>query len=107
VARYDDAFAGTKKIAGKEAWTLLDSLGKELNTKPYDHIYQYNGTVFPVMSKNFWGAINKNGKEVIACVYDSILQQLNNLIVVKFKGQYGIINDMNNGSPLLEIPRSR
>src|SRR6185295_935471 len=59
----------------------------------YDHIYPYNGSVFPVMAKNFWGAIDKNGKEVIACVYDSVLQQVNNLIVVKFKGQYGIIND--------------
>ena len=98
-AKYDllyrdhDFFIATRKSGGKETWTLLDSLGKELNAKPYDHIYSYNGSVFPVMTRNFWGAIDASGKEVIACVYDSILQQLDNKIVVKFKGQYGIIND--------------
>lgn len=93
LSRDHDFFSGRRKIAGKQVWTLLDSLGKELNTKPYDRIYPYNGSVFPVISKNFWGAIDKIGKEVIACVYDSILQQVNNLVVVKFRGQYGIIND--------------
>ncbi|HMG88658.1 MAG TPA: WG repeat-containing protein [Chryseolinea sp.] len=98
-AKYDqlyrdhDFFVGNRKSAGKEIWTLLDSAGKELSTKPYDRIFPYNGSVFPVMNRNFWGAINATGKEVIACAYDSILQQLDDKIVVKFKGQYGIIND--------------
>ena len=98
-AKYDmlyrdhEFFIGVKKIGGKEIWTLIDSLGKELNAKPYDHIYSYNGDIFPVMARNFWGAIDQTGNEVIACAYDSILQQLDGKIVVKFKGQYGIIND--------------
>ena len=90
--RDHDFFIGVR-MNGRETWILLDSLGKELNTKPYDHIYSYNGDVFHVMARNFWGAIDANGKEVIACAYDSILQQLNDKIVVKFRGQYGIIND--------------
>ena len=98
-AKYDDLycdhdfFVGIRKAAGKENWTLLDSAGKEISIKPYDRIYPYNGSVFPVMTRNFWGAINASGKEVIACAYDSILQHHDNKIVVKFKGQYGIIND--------------
>jgi hypothetical protein len=98
-AKYDelyrdhDFFVGNRKNGGKATWTLLDSAGKEISTKPYDRIFPYNGSVFPVMTRNFWGAINASGKEVIACAYDSILQQLDNKIVVKFKGQYGIIND--------------
>jgi hypothetical protein len=97
-AKYDelyrdrDFFVAGRKNGGKATWTLLDSAGKEL-TKPYDRIFPYNGSVFPVVTRNFWGAVNTSGMEVIACAYDSILQQLNNKIVVKFKGQYGIIND--------------
>jgi hypothetical protein len=97
-AKYDelyrdrDFFVAGRKNGGKATWTLLDSAGKEL-TKPYDCIFPYNGSVFPVVTRNFWGAVNTSGMEVIACAYDSILQQLNNKIVVKFKGQYGIIND--------------
>ena len=97
-AKYDilyrdhDFYLATRRN-GKEIWILLDSLGKELNTKPYDHIYSYNGNIFPVMARNFWGGIDAKGQEIIACAYDSILQQLNDKIVVKFKGQYGIIND--------------
>lgn len=85
-------FISNQKQAGKNNWVVLDSLGKVLNTKPYDRIHPFNGKVFPVVKGNFWGAINISGKEIIACSYDSILQQLDENLVVKFRGQYGIIN---------------
>lgn len=85
-------FISNQKQAGKDNWVVLDSLGKALNTKPYDRIHPFNGKVFPVVKGNFWGAINSSGKEIIACSYDSILQQLDENLVVKFRGQYGIIN---------------
>lgn len=82
----------SQKIAGKEMWTALDSLGNVLSTKSYDRIHPFNGKIFPVVNRGVWGAMNASGREIIACSYDSILQQLNDNIVVKFRGQYGIIN---------------
>lgn len=78
--------------AGKNNWIVLDSTGKALHTKSYDEILPYNGSFFPVISRNFWGAINSNGNQIISCTYDSILQTYGEKIVVKFHGQYGVIN---------------
>ena len=82
--------------AGRENWVLLDSVGRALHTKTYDRILSYNGSFFPVVSRNFWGAINPDGKQIISCTYDSILQQRDGKIVVKFHGQYGIIDNREN-----------
>ena len=78
--------------AGRDNWIVLSSDGKRLHTKSYDKILPFNGSIFPVISRNFWGAINKNGEQILSCTYDSILQQRDEKIVVKFHGQYGIIN---------------
>jgi hypothetical protein len=81
-----------QKLAGKDGWILLDSTGKSLHSKMYDAILPFNGSFFPVISRNFWGAINREGQQILSCTYDSILQQRADKIVVKFHGQYGIIN---------------
>lgn len=85
-------FISNQKQGGKNNWILLDSLGKALHSKPYDHMDPFTGKLFPVVSRNFWGALDERGRETVACVYDSILQQQDDRIVVKFRGQYGIIN---------------
>jgi hypothetical protein len=85
-------FISNIKQGGKNNWIVLDSVGKPLHAKSYDHILPFNGQFFPVINKNFWGAIDTSGKEILSCTYDSILQQDQNNIVVKFHGQYGIIN---------------
>lgn len=85
-------FISNLRSAGKDNWVVLDSLGKALSLKSYDHIHPFNGQTFPVVIRNFWGAINSSGKEIISCTYDSILQQLDQNIVVKFRGQFGIVN---------------
>jgi hypothetical protein len=89
----DQKFVITNQIqAGKNSWTALDSTGRTLNTKPYDHIQPFTGKIFPVINRNFWGAMDASGREVIACAYDSIIQSYKNYVVIKFKNQYGIIN---------------
>jgi hypothetical protein len=85
-------YQSTVSQGGKNDWIVLDSAGKALHTKSYDDILPFNGSFFPVISRNFWGAINRNGKQIISCTYDSILQQRDGKIAVKFHGQYGIIN---------------
>ncbi|WP_333819049.1 WG repeat-containing protein [Ohtaekwangia sp.] len=77
---------------GKNAWQLLDSLGTQLTTKPYEYLKPFGDTYLVANNRGFAGAINNKGKEVIACVYDSVLQIDDGLIVVKFRKQYGIIN---------------
>jgi hypothetical protein len=97
-AKYDNLYADHSyfvsniRRSGKNSWVVLDSLGSAMHTKTYDHIFPFNGKIFPVMTRNFWGAIDGTGKEIIACAYDSIVQQLEDKIVVKFRGQYGIVN---------------
>lgn len=76
----------------KDRWIVLDSAGRALTTKGYDHLAAFNGTFFPAQHRGYWGVVNGQGKEIVACVHDSIGQQLNELIVVKFKGKYGVIN---------------
>jgi len=85
-------FVANQRLQGKDNWLVMDSLGRKLNTKPYEGIQPFNGHIFPVLNRKSWGAISLAGKEIIACAYDSLIQQLNENIVVKFHGQYGIIN---------------
>lgn len=81
-----------EKTQGRIHWWLLDSLGRKLTSKTYDHIGSFNGKFFPVLERKSWGAVDINGKEIIACAHDSIIESKDDLIVVKFKGGYGIIN---------------
>lgn len=78
--------------AGRDNWTVLDSVGKPLDLKTHDKILPYNGSFFPVINRNFWGAITADGHQLFASTYDSILQQRDEKIVVKFHDQYGIID---------------
>lgn len=77
-------------------WALLDTLGNQKTTKPYEHIERFNGVYFAVKSRGFFGSINQNGREIVPCVYDSILQYHQGRLVVKFRGLYGIIDLAEN-----------
>lgn len=85
-------FISNQRQAGKDNWIVLDSLGRAIHAKTYDHIYPFTGKIFPVSNRNYWGAMDAAGKELIACAYDSIIQQFDDYVVVKFKGQYGVVN---------------
>ncbi|MEO8474524.1 MAG: WG repeat-containing protein [Chryseolinea sp.] len=92
VYRDQQYFISNQRQAGKDNWIVLDSLGRSLHAKTYEHIYPFTGKIFPVSNRNYWGAIDASGKELIACAYDSIIQQLDEYVVVKFKGQYGVVS---------------
>ncbi|MEP6735808.1 MAG: WG repeat-containing protein [Chryseolinea sp.] len=92
VYRDQQYFISNQRQGGKDNWIVLDSLGRSLHAKTYEHIYPFTGKIFPVSNRNYWGAIDASGKELIACAYDSIIQQLDEYVVVKFKGQYGVVS---------------
>jgi hypothetical protein len=88
----DVYFIGHLKQNGKEHFVVLDSIGKPIHAKAYDHILPFNGKFFPVINRKYWGAMDGSGKEIVSCTYDSVLQQHHENMVVKFHGEYGIIN---------------
>ncbi len=90
--RDGDFLIAQNKVDGKNSWIVLDSLGVQLSNKAYESIGYFNGSFFPVVSRNFFGGINSLGTEIIACAYDSLLQVYEGNVVVKFRNQYGIIS---------------
>lgn len=94
--RDDRFYLSNIKQAGKDNWIVLDSTGKPLHSKSYDHILPFNGEFFPVINRNFWGALSTTGKQILSCTYDSVMQAYNENIVVKFHSQYGILNNVEH-----------
>lgn len=83
---------GNLRQGAKNNWTLLDTLGKKLTSKPYESMERFHEKYFTVRYRGFAGAVDLSGKEIISCTYDSLLQSRDDLMVVKFRSQYGIIN---------------
>ena len=85
-------YRATQPAGNHVVWLLLDSTGRRLTSKSYEHIGSFNGKFFPVKHRNYWGGIDSKGQEIIACAHDSIIGNVDEYVVVKFKGGYGIID---------------
>jgi len=72
---------------------LINKLGKEITLKPYDEIYEFQGTVTRVTNENKYGLINKSGTEILSCSYDHIgLFNTNDLAKIKLNNKYGLVD---------------
>lgn len=79
------------EIGGK--YVLINKFGKEITLKPYDEIYEFQGTVTRVKNENKYGLINKSGKEILSCSYDYIgLFNINDLAKIKLNNKYGLVD---------------